>query len=314
MFLLFRKEVWNVKRIFKLFGKFFDIDTPADIKSFWISVCIIAAEFAAAFLLSDCDIYWDSSLIVILCLFLIVSGGVFFFSSFFRRLKNYGFSSAYVLREFIKIFMILFLAVSVFASGNWILGIKKQFYMHNALNIFFAVCGIICLWAGYYLIRFLICGLFLKGKDIIENEKEYSKTEYWLKVWDRMKCVLRGFYKFFAKIFDYRGRTDRYEFFLWGVLSVIVWFVCEFFSEYVRFFEEIFGFLNYCSLDIYSQATQFYAELGVHIFIVLFFSSLYVRRARDLGLNPWYCIFMLLPFCNIIVFMVFIFGKTRKSR
>ncbi|MBQ0105003.1 MAG: DUF805 domain-containing protein [Armatimonadetes bacterium] len=319
-----------MKSILKIFGKFFDINTPIGRCEFWAFVTLTVLLGTFICFVNWLIYEWTSLCSDDICYYLLICLGFGLFFAVIRRLRNYGMDFDSIMLDIIKIVLISFIPLGVLKLNYSFLG---RLYCPVANKFNMAVLGFFALWALFYIFRFLFCAMFLAGADIKEDEKAYSLSDYKKIVPKRLLDVLKGFYLFFLKIFDYRGRSDRYEFFIWGLGSLFAFYFCNksFYSLNFLFFRE-----NYGENVPLSQAYwTVWLGLGITVFLIFLLSSLSVRRARDLGLNPWFSLFIFifipLIYCpifdmlelfytgtenivfSLIFYSFFIFGKSVRK-
>ena len=175
------------------------------------------------------------------------------------------------------------------------------------------------LWGmcGIYTVIFLFQILFLKGKNIDENEPKVATFKYKKPTYPKIGEIFNR--DFFVNIVNFKGIATREGSFIYLALILIIDTIILIRNNMlINIFDNIcylyYSFFNTgggCEVIEPGELnyTWEWWVLGISLLLIL---SLCCRRLRDLNIKPWKVIFLLLPPVNIFMIVLMLLGKSEK--
>ena len=142
-----------------------------------------------------------------------------------------------------------------------------------------------------------------KLKQNISDEIELSKNEELKDSGeDEKNLKSMGFYDFY---FNYKGSIGRKEFFFRGFLPLTI----------IELLLSISIFIT-VNLSVYNSFYNILKYLLITFFIIVFIiiSNIIIKRLNDMNTKPWFFIFNLIPFVNVILLLSLLSTPSSKIR
>ncbi len=249
--------------------KFFDINIPFNRLQF--NSCFFGLLLFVLLLflvLSKIDSTGESIIAWYVFNYILGFSPILAFVALYKRLKDLNWTNKYIINAFFGCFLFSCCKKkNIFPMGMFSLP-------YNISRWFYLICIAISV---AFLLYVLFHAIFVKGNHV------YNDSYY--------KPKFRNIFnlKFFKNWLDFKGRAQRSEFFICGIV-IFLWII-----------RLIFLFSN---------------SDGVILSILLLFPILTlscgIRRLRDIGLSPWYYILLYIFPVNIFLLIVLMFGKSEE--